>query len=104
MRNTTPTESVPQPPFDFIDFPVNDVWRDHYAAQGLTYPSGRREQRDNVNVPKVTDINVASLTDAILKLTDELSQWRTARGHAEPIERNNRGLVSEIPVLCKVRE
>ena len=26
---------------DLIDFPVSDLWRDHYAAQGLTYPSGR---------------------------------------------------------------
>ncbi len=28
---------------DMIDFPVSDVWREHYAAQGLTYSSGRRE-------------------------------------------------------------
>ena len=27
---------------DYIDFPVADCWRDHYAAQGLTYPSGRK--------------------------------------------------------------
>jgi hypothetical protein len=30
-----------QPPDDLIDFPVSDVYRDHYAAQGLTSPSGR---------------------------------------------------------------
>lgn len=30
---------------DMIDFPVSDVWRDHYAAQGLTYPSGRYPAR-----------------------------------------------------------
>lgn len=30
---------------DLIDFPVSDVWRDHYAAQGLTYPSGRYPRR-----------------------------------------------------------
>jgi uncharacterized small protein (DUF1192 family) len=30
---------------DMIDFPVSDVWRDHYAAQGLTYPSGRYPDR-----------------------------------------------------------
>ena len=29
---------------DYIDFPVADCWRDHYAAQGLTYPSGRKER------------------------------------------------------------
>lgn len=27
---------------DLIDFPVADCWRDHYAAQGMTYPSGLR--------------------------------------------------------------
>lgn len=26
---------------DMIDFPVSDVWRDQYAAQGLTYSAGR---------------------------------------------------------------
>ena len=26
---------------DMIDYPVSDVYRDHYAAQGLTYPAGR---------------------------------------------------------------
>ncbi len=30
---------------DLIDFPVSDVWRDHYAAQGLTYDSGRHQLR-----------------------------------------------------------
>ena len=31
---------------DMIDFPVSDVFRDHYAAQGLTYPSGRYPKKD----------------------------------------------------------
>ena len=31
---------------DMIDFPVSDVWRDHYAAQGLTYPAGRAPKKD----------------------------------------------------------
>lgn len=26
---------------DMIDFRVSDVWREQYAAQGLTYPAGR---------------------------------------------------------------
>ncbi len=30
---------------DMIDFPVSDLWRDHYAAQGLTYPSGRYSKK-----------------------------------------------------------
>lgn len=29
-----------QPPDDLIDFPVSDSFREHYAAQGLTYSSG----------------------------------------------------------------
>ena len=29
---------------DLIDFPVSDLWRDHYAAQGMTYPSGKKPQ------------------------------------------------------------
>ncbi len=29
---------------DMIDVPVSDIFRDHYAAQGLTYPSGRYER------------------------------------------------------------
>ena len=32
------------PNHDAIDFPCADVWRDHYAAQGLTYSAGRRER------------------------------------------------------------
>lgn len=31
---------------NYIDFKCSDIWRDHYAAQGLTYDSGRRERRD----------------------------------------------------------
>ena len=42
MSQHTTIPEVPEPPFDFIDFPVSDSYRDHFAAQGLTYPSGRK--------------------------------------------------------------
>ncbi len=42
MSQHTTISEIPEPPFDFIDFPVSDSYRDHFAAQGLTYPSGRR--------------------------------------------------------------
>lgn len=29
---------------DRIDFPVSDLWRNHYASQGLTYWSGRHSR------------------------------------------------------------
>ena len=45
MRNYNTFPKASEAPFDYIDFPVSDTYRDHYAAQGLTYPSGRRWQR-----------------------------------------------------------
>jgi len=42
MSQHTTISEIPEPPFDFIDFPVSDSFRDHFAAQGLTHPSGRR--------------------------------------------------------------
>ncbi len=42
MSQHTTISEIPEPPFDYIDFPVSDTYRDHFAAQGLTYPSGRR--------------------------------------------------------------
>lgn len=45
MKNTTPFPIEWQQPADLIDFPVADVWRDHYHAQGLTpYASGRYDK------------------------------------------------------------
>ncbi len=42
MSQHTTISEVPEPPFDFIDIPVSDSFRDHFAAQGLTHPSGRK--------------------------------------------------------------
>jgi hypothetical protein len=47
---------------DQIDFPVADGWRDHYAAQGLTYAAGRRERRQHA--PRSAD-GVGPLLDRL---------------------------------------
>ncbi len=39
---------------DMIDFRVSDVWRDHYAAQGLTYDAGRRDRTAARQTPRHT--------------------------------------------------
>ena len=36
---------------DYIDFPVSALWREHYAAQGLTYDIGRRRQSEPPRYP-----------------------------------------------------
>lgn len=41
MRKGTTLNVRVQQPEDLIDFPVSDTFRDLYAAQQLTYPSGR---------------------------------------------------------------
>lgn len=36
---------IPKTPIaDRIDFPVSDLWHNHYASQGLTYWSGRHSR------------------------------------------------------------
>lgn len=37
---------------DMIDFRVSDSYRDHYAAQGLTYPAGRYERTPAIPQPE----------------------------------------------------
>lgn len=41
MRKNTTLNTRSQTPDDLIDFPVSDVYRDHYASQGLTFSAGR---------------------------------------------------------------
>jgi hypothetical protein len=45
MQNHSTFIDGGQPPDDYIDFPVSDTFRDHYAAQGLTYSSGRSSRK-----------------------------------------------------------
>ena len=57
---------------DLIDFPVSDLWRDHYAAQGLTSPSGRYPKR--APGEKDQDPSVQDLTATIQTLRDQLAE------------------------------
>jgi hypothetical protein len=49
MRKNTTLNIQPQRPENLVDFPISDSYRDHYAAQGLTYPSGRCERVPQLN-------------------------------------------------------
>ena len=40
---------------DLIDFACSDTFRDHYAAQGLTYAAGRYKQKTPLRLPVWTD-------------------------------------------------
>jgi hypothetical protein len=64
---------------DLIDFPVTDRWRDHYAAQGLTYPSGRYPKR----TPQRDEQNqeIRELKSIVQILRDELAEIRLTAEH-----------------------
>ena len=56
-RNITVNVRV-QPPEDLIDFTVSDLWRDQYAAQGYTHPSGSYIQSTSTHrVPQDKFVN-----------------------------------------------
>ncbi|WHZ16640.1 MAG: hypothetical protein OJF52_003490 [Nitrospira sp.] len=55
MPNRTTIKSTLQRPTDKIDFPTSDAWRDHYAAQGLTYPSPSANRKPKLFVDQVVD-------------------------------------------------
>lgn len=87
MEDHTSAATVPQPPFNFIDFPISDLFRDHYASEGLTYPSGRRmsgpagsmafvARAAHEDLPETTQH--PALAQAITELTAELRYWRLA--------------------------
>lgn len=71
---------------DMIDFPVADCWRDHYAAQGLTYPSGRKTSGGIPPTPRggYSDADgdgwarVSELVDALNKANAEIERLRNA--------------------------
>ena len=64
---------------DLIDFPVSDLWRDHYAAQGMTYAAGRRP-RPRIVAPTDTERiehyerTIAALTAEIVRLKSLLNR------------------------------
>src|SRR5688572_24250898 len=108
MDDHTSVAIIPQPPVDDIDFPVSDLFRDHYAAQGLTHPSGRHADRSSF-IPSVKpavheDIlesrQHAPLAQAITELTAELRFWRRdgrQPGIAEQISGK-----SDFPIVCRI--
>lgn len=63
---------------DLIDFPVSDSFRDHFARQGLTYFSGRREPKPQTCLPIVlpawTDDRPVSLAREIDGLKAQLAE------------------------------
>ena len=69
---------------DQIDFPVSDDWRDHYAAQGLTYPSGRHErtvERALADLEK----DARQLGEILQELRDQLSKRPPPLAPSQPI-------------------
>ena len=64
---------------DLIDFPVSDLWRDHYAAQGLTYPSGRKERPPQETPP--TETELASLHTTIEELGKRIEELKLRLAH-----------------------
>ncbi len=54
---------------DLIDFACSDTYRDHYAAQGLTYAAGRYKQKTPLRLPVWSDE-----TDALYDKKRELER------------------------------
>ncbi len=80
---------------DLIDFKVSDVWRDHYAAQGMTYDSGRRPRSQPASqasgAPPSSESGMSALLTLIREqelkihaLTAELLQVKQAKKKPEP--------------------
>lgn len=110
-RDGTPSAAVPQPLFiDYIDFPVSDLWRDHYASQSLTYPSGRYDSKRTYasqGVDPTKDLSEeTSLARAIRLLTEELRQLRTPEKRLVKAREQARvdTVTPRIPILCRVEE
>ena len=74
----------PQPGEDLIDFAVSETFRDHYASQGLTYPSGRK-------LPERNSLRSRSLPGS--NWTDEAD---TLRARIRELEIENRLLKLEL--------
>jgi len=68
-----------QPPDDFIDFTVSDTFRDHYAAQNLTYPSGRKNRQLEIR----QQIGFQKLDRTIKALARERDDWMSRAMESE---------------------
>lgn len=72
---------------DMIDFPVSDLWRDHYAAQGLTYPAGRYPTKKNTDADR--DQEIKELKSIIQTLRDQLAEIQLTQAHPHLKETNS---------------
>lgn len=70
MRNHTILKVQVQPAEDLIDFACSDTFRDHYAAQGLTYSSERKQPS------AVSRQRFLEQTNALRVAEREASEWR----------------------------
>jgi hypothetical protein len=79
MKKHTPFNVRLQPPEDLIDFPVSDTFRDHFAAQGLSYPSGRYP-RGPGQQPLLRPVEDSEHLDAI---RSERDGWKSRALHLQ---------------------
>lgn len=84
-KNTTFNVRV-QPSEDLIDFPVSDTFRDHFAAQGLTYNPGRR----SAQYPRTA---LVERTEEINEVRRELSIWKSRLMRCQQENEDLRGQV-----------
>jgi len=72
---------------DMIDFPVSDLWRDHYAAQGLTYASGRYPERAKTKERGYSDLDgdgwakVGELIQSLKQKQAEIERLKSQAHH-----------------------
>ena len=64
---------------DMIDFPVSDLWREHYAAQGLTYLAGSRSPRRQIDAR--SDSDLVGVLREVRALRAELNELRVRLDH-----------------------
>jgi len=75
MRKNSTINVRVQPPEDQIDFRCSDTFRDHYAAQGLTYPSGRFPR--NLRDPHTPHIKFTEHTQELDAALQETQGWKS---------------------------
>lgn len=60
-----------RPQDDLIDFPCSDLFRDHYAAQGMTFGSGRYARRPDPPKPDAPPDETGTLGELLALLRDQ---------------------------------
>ncbi len=87
MRKGTTLSVRAQQPEDLIDFPTSDIFREHYAAQGLTYPAGRysrpaaQSQRGRSLEPRegldAARLEISIWQSKAMRLKQERDDWKS---------------------------